>query len=260
MMFQLKTIRQGERVAIWDKQGRVRYVDGPRRLLLWNKKIQPLKRYSAHADQFLAIQFTDGHCEHLLGPSAVWFDPVEHQTIDVKEALHLDSNEAIVGYQVNRVVYRGYSASDTLQSMHDGAIEARTRLKLEAETENQAQDIADLKQARDAVRAQQRQAVEREQAEHEVSLKRLEHEDRLSRVTAQRKAKRDARRESNQIALEHRQAINQQKATYLASMREMQVDLTRYLVAQYQHPDRLIRISGDSSPQLHLHQNERNNT
>ena len=111
-MFQLKTIRQGERVAIWDKQGRVRYVDGPRRLLLWNKKIQPLKRYSAHADQFLAIQFTDGHCEHLLGPSAVWFDPVEHQAIDVKEALHLDSNEAIVVYrrdngEVDRRVQRG---------------------------------------------------------------------------------------------------------------------------------------------------------
>ncbi len=42
----------------------------------------------------------------------------------------------------------------------------------------------------------------------------------------------------------------------VASMREMQVDLTRYLVAQYQHPDRLIRISGDRDTPLHLHQNE----
>lgn len=46
-MLQLKTIRQGERVAVWDKQGQVRYVDGPRRLLLLGKTIQSLVRYCA---------------------------------------------------------------------------------------------------------------------------------------------------------------------------------------------------------------------
>jgi len=151
-------------------------------------------------------------------------------------------------------------ASDTLQAMHDGAIEARTQLKLEAETENQAQDLADLKQARDATRARQQQAVEREQTEHAVALKRLEHEERMRRVAAERSAEADAKRESNQITLAHRQATNQERSKYLASMREMQVDLTRYLVAQYQHPDRLIRISGDNAAQLHLHQNEQSST
>jgi hypothetical protein len=28
-----------------------------------------------------------------------------------------------------------------------------------------------------------------------------------------------------------------------------------YLVAQYQHPDRLIRVDGGPGPQLHLHDN-----
>jgi len=123
-------------------------VDGPRRLLLLCKTIRSLARFSAHADQFLAIQFADGHCEHLRGPAL--FVPRED------EWLH----------------------------------------------------------------------------EHQVALTRLE----------------------------HRQAIDREKATYLGSMREMQVDLTRYLVAQYQHPDRLIRISGDAAAQLHLHQSDRNNT
>jgi len=56
-MLRLKTIRQGGRVAIWDEQGRVRFVDGPRRLLLFRKTVQPLHRFSAHADQYLSVQF-----------------------------------------------------------------------------------------------------------------------------------------------------------------------------------------------------------
>ncbi|MBN1911636.1 MAG: hypothetical protein JW818_17980 [Pirellulales bacterium] len=399
-MFQIRTIRQGQRVAVWDKRGRLQRVDGPRFLCLLGKKVETLPQFRARADQYLAIHFTDGHCEHVRGPAAVWFDPVEHQAVDVRDALSLDANEAIVvyrraegdvtrrvergpalwvpdenewlhefrwhgadpkrperkvprglqfrklrvipdqmyhqvedirtaddallavklmiffeltdvetmldrthdpiadfinavtadvidfvaarsfeqfkqdtqqlneletygnlvaralriGYRVGKVVYRGYIASNTLQTMHDGAIEARTRLKLEAETEGQAQDLADLKQAREAARAQQRQAMEREQAEHSVRLKRLDHDEQMRRLAAERHAKTDARRESNQIALEHRQALNQEKSKYLSAMREMQVDLTRYLVAQYQHPDRLIRISGDSPAQLHMHQ------
>jgi len=371
-------------------------------LVLFRKTIQPLKRFSALADQFLSVEYVDGHREHVRGPAAVWLDPVEHRAIEVMDALRLDSNEAVVvytrnngdvkrhvergpklfvpnenqwlhefrwhgadpknpqrkiphslcftklrvipdqmyhtaesvrtaddallwvkmmiffeladiekmldqthdpvadfinavtadvidfvaartfeqfkqdteslneletysnlttraeriGYRINKVVYRGYTAGGTLQSMHDGAIETRTQLKLEAETEQQAQDLADLKQQREATRTRQEQELQQEQAEHEVRLKRLEHDERMRRVAAERKAKADEKRELNEIDQQHQQALNQEKANYLGSIREMQVDLTRYLVAQYQHPDRLIRISGDKPGQLHLHQND----
>ena len=59
--------------------------------------------------------------------------------------------------------------------------------------------------------------------------------------------------ETNAVELEHIKAKNAQQATLLQSMQQMQVDLTRYLVAQYQNPDRLIRIDGDSA-RLHLHE------
>ena len=65
---------------------------------------------------------------------------------------------------------------------------------------------------------------------------------------------REHQRESHRIELEHKQATDEEQARYLGTMREMQVDLTRYLVAQYQHPDRLIRISGDNGAQLHVHE------
>lgn len=149
--------------------------------------------------------------------------------------------------------------------MHDGAIEARTRLKLEAETEDQAQELADLKLLREAARSEQRQDMESQQAQHTVTLKRMEHDEKLRRVEAERQAETDAirlaneaerehRRASHQIELEYQEAADEEQARYLAVMREMQVDLTRYLVAQYQNPDRLIRISGDNGAQLHLHE------
>ena len=111
-MIRIDTIRQGQRVAVWDKQGRVRLVDGPQRLLTFGCKIDTLPHYCAHADQYVVIQYIDGHCEHLPGPIDVWFDPVLHQAIYVKEALHLNSNEAIVIYrrtngEVERRVQRG---------------------------------------------------------------------------------------------------------------------------------------------------------
>ena len=410
-MFSIRTVRQGDRVAVWDQRGRVKHVDGPRRLILFRKTVQTLKLFSAGANEYLAIEFTDGHAEHRRGPAAVWYDPVQHASVEIKEALPLDSHEAIVvyrrtngdverrvergpalfvpqedewlhefrwhgadprrpshkipralrfkklrvipdqtyhlvddvrtsddalltvklmiffeladietmlqqthdpvadfinavtadvidfvgsrtfeqfkqeterlndletypnltaraqriGYQINKVVYRGYTAGDTLQAMHDGAIETRTQLKLEAETEDQAQELADLKLTREAARAQERQAMETQQAEHEVGLKRLQHNEQLRRQEAERKAEIDAtrrandvehehRRETHRIELDHLQATDEEKARYLATMREMQVDLTRYLVAQYQNPDRLIRISGDNDAQLHLHE------
>ena len=79
---------------------------------------------------------------------------------------NLASRAPRIGYEINKVVFRGYSASDTLQSMHDGAIEARTRLKLEAETEAQEQELADLRLKREAIRAEQERSIAAETAEH----------------------------------------------------------------------------------------------
>lgn len=410
-MIRIQTIREGERVAVWDHKGQVEYIDGPRRLVLFRKTIEPLQQFCAGADEYLAIEFTDGHLEHRRGPASAWYDPVNHLSIEIKESMQLDSHQAIVvynrkgdeverrvergpvlfvpaenewlhefrwhganpknpdhkipralrfkklrvipdqtyhlvddvrtsddalltvklmiffeladiermldqthdpiadfinavtadvvdfvgarsfeifkqdteklneletyrnltsraqriGYQVNKVVYRGYTAGETLQSMHDGAIETRTRLKLDSETEAQAQELADEQLAREAARAEQRQAMEARQTEHTIHLQRLEHEEQIRQEEIQNKAEeetsrrvnkleREHQRDLNEVALVHKQATNEEQSRFLATMREMQVDLTRYLVAQYQNPDRLIRISGDNEARLHFHE------
>jgi hypothetical protein len=400
-MFGYRTVREGERVAVWDYRGRVEIVDGPRRLLLYRQTVQPLGRFTAAADQYLVVDFRDGHSEHVRGPAAVWFDPVNHQEIRTEAALPVDSNEAIVvyrragekvdrrvvrgpamfvptedewlhafrwhgadprdarrkipealkfvklrvipdqmyfdvesvrtaddallvvklmvffeladietmldqthdpiadfinavtadviafvgaatfeefkqktgrlndlatyanlvrraeriGYAINKVVYRGYAAGDKLQVMHDNAIETRTGLKLEAETEEQAQALADLKLEREAERAAKQRELARLQAEHKIGLERLAHEEALRSRAADQEQEARAHREMNAVEVEHMRAADGQRAEFFKTLQGMQVDLTRYLVAQYQNPDRLIRIDGDNKTQLHLHGN-----
>ncbi|MEM6551107.1 MAG: hypothetical protein AAF750_03040 [Planctomycetota bacterium] len=398
----LKTIRQGERVAVWGVSGAVRYVDGPKRLWLLRETVEPMRRVSAEAGEYLAIERVDGSAVHVAGPATVWFDRVEHRQVEPRPMLLLDANEAVVvygrgeddavtrrvlrgpahympepnewlhefvwhgsdkkqprrkvpyalrfrklrvipdqtyvdvedvrtaddalltvqamvffelvdiermldqthdpvadflnavtadvidfaatrefsrfkrdtealnaleaypnltaraeriGYRINKVVYRGYEANPKLQAMHDDAIEARTGLQLEAETERQAQELADLKLAREAERAKQQRQIERDQTEHEQRMKQLAHREALRQRAEDHEQAVAFKKELDALELEHEQAKNAERAIALKAMQDMQVDLTRYLVAQYQHPDRLIRIDGGETDRaaLHLH-------
>ncbi|MAE66673.1 MAG: hypothetical protein CMJ18_20585 [Phycisphaeraceae bacterium] len=401
-MIGLRIIRDGDRVAVWDATGHLRNVDGPRRLWLFRETVEPLHRFSAEAEEFLVVRQRNGVARHLRGPCDLWFDPVEHEHIEVRPLLPIDANEALVvyrrdepdavtrrvlrgpaqympepeewlhdfvwhgadkknprrkvpyalkfsrlrvipdqtyvdvtdvrtvddalltvqtmiffelvdiermldqthdpiadfinavtadiidfaagrsfdtfkrdteklsdldsygnlsaraervGYRINKVVYRGYEANPKLQAMHDDAIEARTGLQLQAETERQAQELADLKLTREADRSRQQRAIEREQTEHEQQLKQLNHRETLRQQVEEHDQAVTFKRELDGMELEHQKAMNAEQAAYLKSMQDMQVDLTRYLVAQYQHPDRLIRIDGGSADpaRLHLH-------
>ena len=66
---------------------------------------------------------------------------------------NLAARAQAIGYRIHKVVYRGYEANPRLQAMHNQAIERRTGLQLEAETEAQAQELADLKAERTALRS-----------------------------------------------------------------------------------------------------------
>jgi len=401
-MFGFKTIPQGQRAAIWDRTGRMRLIDGPRRLFLIDDRVEPLARYAAAPHQYLIVRFKDGQKEHLRGPASVWLDPVLHEAISVEPAIPIDANESVVvyrqenetvqrrivrgpevfvpqpnewvhqfswhgadpknpqrklpsalrffklrvipdqmyfdvedvrtaddalvivkvmiffelvdialmldqthdpvgdfinalsadvidfiaaqtfekfkekteqlnelatypqliqraqriGYRINKVVYRGYHASDKLQRMHDDAIEARTRLKLESETESQAQEIADLKLERESERAVERRKMEETETAHKNQMMRMQHEEQMRQQRTQLEQRLEARRLRGLLKLQHQEAQHREQSVYYKTMQEMQVDLTRYLVARYQNPDRLIRIDGNGRkpPQLHLHE------
>jgi hypothetical protein len=401
-MFGLTTIRRGQRVAAWNRRGEVQFVDGPKMFLALGKTIQPLKRLCAAPGEYLVVHYLDGRIEHVRGPAAIWFDPVEHASIDVQPCLVVNSHEAIVvyrrdqshvvrrvehgpalfmptadewlhefrwhgadpkrpdqkiprglqftklriipdqmyfdvasvrtsddalltirlmvffelkdvelmldqthdpiadfinalsadvidfaaslsfeqfkerteslndlatysqivqraeriGYKINKVVYRGYHASDRLQEMHDRAIESRTQLHLEAETQRQAQELADMKLRCEAERAIEQRAMEQANVEHQNRLTQMKHDEKMRQQRIELEAELEAQRRHTEVSIEKRRSANAEQLNLWQQMRTMQVDLTRYLVAQYQNPDRLIRIAGETAKaQLHLHEN-----
>ena len=159
-----------------------------------------------------------------------------------------------IGYRINKVVYRGYHANPKLQAMHDNAIEARTKLKLEAETETQAQELADLRLTREAERAAQKRAMEHEQIAHQNRVKAMAHDETMRQARVEHERAMEAKRAANELIVRHRQAMNREKTAFLETIHAMQVDVTRYLTARYQNADRLIRIEGNGSTRMHLHQ------
>ncbi len=399
-MIGFKTIRTGERAAIWDQQGRVQIIDGPKRLFLTTQKVQMLPSFSAEPNQYLAIAFKDGRKQHLRGPVMAWLDPVAHETIAVKDAININANESIVvyvqdngqvqrklirgpalhvpaenewlhefrwhgadpkdpkrkipralqftklrtipdqmyfdvedvrtaddallvvklmlffelkdlermldqthdlvadfinalsadviefvskrtfedfknqaeklndlstykqlvqrgervSYQITKVVYRGYFASTKLQAMHDNAIETRTKLQLEAETEEQAQELADLKLTREAERAKERRAMEEAEIQHKNALARLMHEEGIREKQLEQETELNSLRKRHDVEFEHKQAMNGEEEEFLKALRGLEVDVTKYLVAQHQVAEKLIRIDTATPPQLHVHE------
>jgi hypothetical protein len=170
-----------------------------------------------------------------------------------------------IGYRITKVVYRGYQASQTLQAMHDDAIETRTKLRLESETEQQAQDLADMKQKRGAEREKDREAMEEARALHQTKLSTLAAEAALRQeAAAKEQALKFARAtavqelemstQTREAELADQQASHREQLAFLGGIAALKVDVTRYLVAQYQHPDKVVRIDGAPTAQLHLHE------
>jgi hypothetical protein len=75
-------------------------------------------------------------------------------------------------------------------------------------------------------------------------------------MRAKAEANLATRKAANELATERELEHNHQQADFFRSLGGLQVDLTRYLVAQYQNPDRLIRIEGARDSRMHLHEQQ----
>merc|ERR1712228_778742 len=100
----------------------------------------------------------------------------------------LTSRARGIGFEVNKVVFRGYGAPQRLQKMHDDAIERRTKLALERENEEQEQQLQDLKLDRENERLRKRQQMEAATKTHELELQRAAHEAKQQELADKREA------------------------------------------------------------------------
>jgi hypothetical protein len=382
-----KTINDGEAIIRWNPNGTRDLITGPKTVFAPFSKIETLQSHRAGEDEYLVINFRDGHTEHLNGPCQIWFDPLLHANITMKKARHLDSHEAIViyteqkgtvthrvlrgptvytptpcetlhefrwhgdnghgqktpgalqfeklrvipdqmyfdvdgvqtadealitvklmvffelhdielmlqethdpiadfinaltadvikfagnldfenfkdrapklnkldtyiallegaeriGYQINKVVYRGYRASKKLQAMHDHAIETRTRLVLETEIEHQQQELTDLKQDREHQRNHEQREEEERSQQHLLDQEQKRHAQELSIL-----------KENQTAEQEHHEALLRLKQEEWNHLKALETDLTAVLVAKEHNPDKTIRLDGNTKTPLHLHE------
>merc|ERR550537_1234850 len=89
----------------------------------------------------------------------------------------LTSTVASRGLTVSKVVFRGFIAPQRLQKMHDDAIERRTKLVLERESEIQEQKLTDERLSKEEEREKTKRAMEAAKAEHRARLQRSEFEE-----------------------------------------------------------------------------------
>ena len=92
-----RTVREGQRMAVWDARGRVRVVDGPARPLLIGVTSEFLRHFRADAQHYLCVKRTDGTVEHMPGPCGLYFDPLRHEAVSVCHAINLNNDEACAG-------------------------------------------------------------------------------------------------------------------------------------------------------------------
>lgn len=158
----------------------------------------------------------------------------------------LISRMASIGYQLNKVVYRGYTTSSKLQSMQETAISSRTKLRLEADTFRQEQANIDFKLSSQEQQSKKRFAQEKLETEHKANLLRVKAEQEMA-----------LKREENSLALSHERDMNNERKAFLTALKDMGVDLTKYLCAEVSSKPTshlLIENAGDNrSANLHIH-------
>lgn len=159
---------------------------------------------------------------------------------------NLNSTVAVRGFSVSKVVFRGYVAQARLQKMHDDAIERRTKLVLERESELQEQKLKDERLEKEAQRDATKRGMELAQAEHVAAMARNEF------VARQRELAEAEEQKAQQQAKRHTDELDH--LTQLQARLGLQgADMAQLLVAKaHGTPAKLVQIVGDSKPVVHL--------
>ncbi len=156
-----------------------------------------------------------------------------------------------VGYRINNVVYRGYGAADSLQKMHDQAIEARTRLQLDRATEEQTQDLENYRLESQLARAATRREQQTEEVRHELQLSEEKQQAELARQQSRQEFLRQQRDANARLQEQIASREAQQQRDQLGALREMDVDLTSYLTQS--RADQVIELRGGNGSAPHMH-------
>lgn len=190
------------------------------------------------------VQFTGKHD----------FESFKHNTEklnDLTTYSTLVARSAQSGYRIHNVVYRGYGAADSLQQMHNQAIEARTKLQLERATEEQAQGLENFKLESQMARADKRRIEQAAETRHLVELAQEKATADLKIREQNQDSRRKQRLADNQSRVESERVLHAEQQAFYGELKSLGVDLTAFLT---QHrADNVIELRGNGTrPHVHL--------
>ena len=168
----------------------------------------------------------------------------------------LNERSKHIGYQVTKVVFRGYHASDKLQELHDHAVQRRTQMKVSLEKETKEQDLTDFKLRNEHQRESLEQNMKLEKGQHD---RQLEKEKRLHELKLEEKQHEEMLRLKKEKALAElsaRQQEQEEKLVFLRKLHGLGVDVTQYLTGEKPRPDNLLRVvttGKGGSTAVHIH-------
>jgi len=87
---------------VWDMWGQCKVHKGPKLVYLFCSDVRFCSQYKANEKQYLAISYQSGRTEHIRGPVSVFENFLEHQMIEVKDAINVKSDECIIVYTSGR--------------------------------------------------------------------------------------------------------------------------------------------------------------
>ncbi|XP_048747678.2 uncharacterized protein LOC125659917 [Ostrea edulis] len=159
-----------------------------------------------------------------------------------------------IGYEISKMVYRGYHAHPELQRIHDASIQTRTKLKLAYEKEEQQQDMTDLKLKNDRDRLKLEQTMEIESLTHNQNMEKAAVQHKLALNVQEEEKKRDRWTEENMASLEATKEDQKQLLHHYSELHKLGVDLNQYLQSETQHPQKVVCITAaENTANFHLH-------
>ena len=154
----------------------------------------------------------------------------------------LNERSRHIGYQVTKVVFRGYHASDKLQDLHDRAVQRRTQMKVSIEKETKEQDLTDFKLRNEHQREALEQNMKLEKLQHQQQLEKEKHLHELKLGEKQHEEMLRLKKEKALAELRARQKEQEEKLLYLRKLHSLGVDVTQYLAGEKPRPDNLLRV------------------
>ncbi len=155
------------------------------------------------------------------------------------------------GYKISNITFRGYLTNNKLQKMHDDAIEARTALVLERDTEKERQDMMDFKLAKTKQRNVEENLIQHAKVQNKIDIETMELNANLEKQQAQLEF--ELEKQGSELNVVRNQ--NLEKINYYNKLKEIGIDVTRVMVEKEMAStkiDKMIRIVSDKQDPINI--------